>query len=327
MTMTAHTAHPNSGIFPMNAMALLLWVGGAMAFIGKMPELGWAVWAVIVINAVFSFWQEFRAERAAEALKKLLPRFARVLRDGQETKILAEELVPGDVLLLSEGDHISADARLVEENEMRVDLSTLNGESVPARRTAEASLREGLTLTERPNIVFAGTSVSSGTGKAVVLSTGMNTEFGKIARLTQSVGEGLSPLQKEVNRLTKVVTVLAVGIGVVLFILSVAVVHRPLSVGFVFAVGMVVAFVPEGLLPTVTLALAMGVQRMAKRNALMKKLSSVETLGSCTVICTDKTGTLTQNEMTVREAWVAGRPPHGNGSGLRAGGGASARLG
>jgi len=289
-------------------MALLLWVGGAMAFIGKMPELGWAVWAVIVINAVFSFWQEFRAERAAEALKKLLPRFARVLRDGQETKILAEELVPGDVLLLSEGDHISADARLVEENEMRVDLSTLNGESVPARRTAEASLREGLTLTERPNIVFAGTSVSSGTGKAVVLSTGMNTEFGKIARLTQSVGEGLSPLQKEVNRLTKVVTVLAVGIGVVLFILSVAVVHRPLSVGFVFAVGMVVAFVPEGLLPTVTLALAMGVQRMAKRNALMKKLSSVETLGSCTVICTDKTGTLTQNEMTVREAWVAGRP-------------------
>jgi len=288
-------------------MALLLWVGGAMAFIGKMPQLGWAVWSVIVINAIFSFWQEFRAEKAAEALKKLLPRFARVLRDGQETKVLAEELVPGDVLLLSEGDHISADARLVEENEMRVDLSTLNGESVPARRTAEASLREGLTLTERPNIVFAGTSVSSGTGKAVVLSTGMNTEFGKIARLTQSVGEGLSPLQKEVNRLTKVVTVLAVGIGVVLFILSVAVVHRPLSVGFVFAVGMVVAFVPEGLLPTVTLALAMGVQRMAKRNALMKKLSSVETLGSCTVICTDKTGTLTQNEMTVREAWAAGR--------------------
>ncbi len=288
-------------------MALLLWAGGAMAFIGKMPELGWAVWAVIVINAIFSFWQEFRAERAAEALKKLLPRFARVLRDGQETKILAEELVPGDVLLLSEGDHISADARLVEENEMRVDLSTLNGESVPARRTAEASLREGLTLTERPNIVFAGTSVSAGTGRAVVLSTGMDTEFGKIARLTQSVGEGLSPLQKEVNRLTKVVTVLAVGIGVLLFILSVAVVHRPLSVGFVFAVGMVVAFVPEGLLPTVTLALAMGVQRMAKRNALMKKLSSVETLGSCTVICTDKTGTLTQNEMTVREAWTAGR--------------------
>jgi len=288
-------------------MALLLWAGGIMAFIGQMPQLGWAVWAVIVINAVFSFWQEFKAEKATEALKKLLPHFARVLRDGQELKIMAEELVPGDVILLSEGDHVSADARLVEESELRVDLSTLNGESIPARRTAEASLREGLTLTERPNLVFAGTSVSAGVGRAVIFATGMNTEFGKIARLTQSVGEELSPLQKEVNRLTKIVTVMAVGIGIVFFILSIAVVHRPFSVGFVFAVGMIVAFVPEGLLPTVTLALAMGVQRMAHRNALIKKLSSVETLGSCTVICTDKTGTLTQNEMTVREAWVAGQ--------------------
>jgi Ca2+-transporting ATPase len=288
-------------------MALLLWAGGIMAFIGQMPQLGWAVWAVILINGVFSFWQEFKAEKATEALKKLLPSFARVIRDGQELKLPTEELVPGDVILLAEGDHISADARLVEENELRVNLSTLNGESVPARRTAEASLREGITLTERPNLVFAGTSVSAGTGKAVVFATGMNTEFGKIATLTQSVGEELSPLQREVNRLTQIVTVLAVGIGVIFFILSVVVVRRPFSVGFIFAVGMIVAFVPEGLLPTVTLALAMGVQRMARRNALIKKLSSVETLGSCTVICTDKTGTLTQNEMTVREAWVAGR--------------------
>jgi len=288
-------------------MALLLWVGGVMAFIGKMPQLGWAIWAVIVINAIFSFWQEFRAEKAADALKKLLPQFARVMRNGTETKIPAEELVPGDVILLAEGDHISADARLVEENEMRVDLSTLNGESNPARRTAEASLRDGLSAMERPNLVFAGTTVSAGTGKAVVFSTGMGTEFGKIARLTQTVGEDLSPLQKEVNRVTKIVTAMAMGIGVVLFLLSVFVIRRPMAEGFIFSVGMVVAFVPEGLLPTVTLSLAMGVQRMAKRNALIKKLSSVETLGSCTVICTDKTGTLTQNEMTVREAWVAGR--------------------
>ncbi|MCX6093138.1 MAG: cation-transporting P-type ATPase [Candidatus Bipolaricaulota bacterium] len=288
-------------------MALLLWAGGAMAFVGKMPQLGWAIWAVIVINAIFSFWQEFRAEKAADALKKLLPQFARVLRDGHEAKIPAEELVPGDVIILSEGDHISADARLVEENEMRVDLSTLNGESAPARRTAEASLREGLTTMERPNLVFAGTTVSAGTGKAVVFATGMITEFGKIARLTQTVGEDLSPLQKEVNRVTKIVTAMAMGIGLLLFFLSVFVIGRPLSEGFIFSVGMVVAFVPEGLLPTVTLSLAMGVQRMAKRNALIKKLSSVETLGSCTVICTDKTGTLTQNEMTVREAWIAGQ--------------------
>jgi len=288
-------------------MALLLWAGGAMAFVGKMPQLGWAIWAVVVINAFFSFWQEFRAEKAADALKKLLPQFARALRDGNEAKVPANELVPGDVIVLSEGDHISADARLVEEAEMRVDLSTLNGESAPARRTAEASLRDGLTVMERPNLVFAGTAVSSGTGKAVIFSTGMNTEFGKIARLTQTVGEDLSPLQKEVNRVTKIVTAMAMGIGVLLFFLSVFVIGRPLSEGFIFSVGMVVAFVPEGLLPTVTLSLAMGVQRMAKRNALIKKLSSVETLGSCTVICTDKTGTLTQNEMTVREAWVGGR--------------------
>ncbi len=288
-------------------MALLLWAGGAMAFVGKMPQLGWAIWAVIVINAIFSFWQEFRAEKAADALKKLLPQFARVMRDGHEAKIPAEDLVPGDVIILSEGDHISADARLVEENEMRVDLSTLNGESAPARRTAEASLREGLSAMERPNLVFAGTAVSAGTGRAVIFATGMNTEFGKIARLTQTVGEDLSPLQKEVNRVTKIVTAMAMGIGILLFFLSVFVIGRSLSEGFVFSVGMVVAFVPEGLLPTVTLSLAMGVQRMAKRNALIKKLSSVETLGSCTVICTDKTGTLTQNEMTVREAWIAGQ--------------------
>ena len=215
-------------------MALLLWAGGAMAFIGQMPQLGWAVWAVIVINAVFSFWQEYKAERATEALKKMLPSYAHVIRDGQEQKILAEGLVPGDVILLSEGDHISADARLVEESSLRVNLSTLNGESLPARRTAEAVLRPDLTSTERHNLVFAGTSVSAGSGRAVVFATGMNTEFGKIARLTQTVGEELSPLQKEVNQMTKVVTVLAVGIGIVFFILSVAVVGRPLSVGFVF---------------------------------------------------------------------------------------------
>jgi len=288
-------------------MALLLWAGGAMAFVGGMPQLGWAIWGVVVINAVFSFWQEFRAGRATEALKRLLPRTARVVRDGREAKIPAEQLVPGDVILLAEGDSISADARLVEASELRVNLSTLTGESAPAPRTDAASARGDLPPTEQPNLVFAGTAVASGTGRAVVYATGMGTAFGTIALLTQSVSEDLSPLQKEVNRLTKVVTVLAVSIGVVFFAISVGLAGRSLAVGFIFAVGMVVAFVPEGLLPTVTLALAMGVQRMAKRNALIKKLSAVETLGACTVICTDKTGTLTQNEMTVREAWTAGR--------------------
>ncbi len=288
-------------------MALLLWAGGAMAFIGQMPQLGWAVWAVVVINAVFSFAQEYKAERATAALKRLLPAYARVIRDGQEGRIPAEDLVPGDVILLAEGDHISADGRLVDEAELRVDQSTLSGESNPVRKSSDACIANGLARVEMPNLVFAGTNVASGTGRAVVAATGMSTEFGKIARLTQTVGDDKSPLQREIDRATRIVTVLAVSIGLVFFALSVLFVHRPLVEGFIFAVGMVVAFVPEGLLPTVTLSLAMGVQRMADRHALIKKLSSVETLGSCTVICTDKTGTLTQNEMTVRSVWLDGR--------------------
>jgi magnesium-transporting ATPase (P-type) len=288
-------------------MAILLWAGGILAFIGHMPQLGWAIWTVIVINAVFSFWQEFKAEKAMEALRRLLPVYVRVLRDGEERRIPAEELVPGDLMLLAEGDRISADGRLVQESELRVDHSTLSGESHPLRKTADVVLREDLGRTALPNLVFAGTSVASGAGKAVVFATGMETEFGKIAHLTLGLKEEISPLQREINNVARVVAALAVGIGTVFFFLSVAVVHRPLDVGFIFAVGMIVAFVPEGLLPTVTLALALAVQRMAKRNALVKRLSAVETLGSCSVICTDKTGTLTQNEMTVRYLWLAGR--------------------
>ena len=288
-------------------MALLLWAGGILAFIGHMPQLGWAIWAVIVINAVFSFWQEFRAEKAMEALRRLLPVYARVLRDGEERRIAAEELVPGDLILLTEGDSISADGRLVQESELRVDHSTLSGESHPLRKTADVVLRSDLGRVALPNLVFAGTSVVAGAGKAVIFATGMETEFGKIAHLTLGLEEETSPLQKEINRIARVVALLAVSIGIIFFILSVAVVHRPASIGFIFAVGMIVAFVPEGLLPTVTLALALAVQRMARRNALVKKLSAVETLGSCSVVCTDKTGTLTQNEMTVRTLWLAGR--------------------
>ena len=296
-------------------MALLLWAGGIMAFIADMPQLGWAIWAVVVINAIFSFWQEYKAEKATAALKRLLPSYARTLRDGEERRILAEELVPGDLLLLAEGDHISADSRLVAAAELRVDQSTLTGESRPVHKTAEAVPRavsaagsaQAVARLELPNLMFAGTSVAAGTGKAVVFATGMRSEFGNIAHLTQTVGEDLSPLQKELRRVTKVVTALATGIGLLFFVLAIALAGGSLAESFVFAVGMIVAFVPEGMLPTVTLSLAMGVQRMAKRHALVKRLSAVETLGGATVICTDKTGTLTQNEMTVRAVWVAGR--------------------
>lgn len=288
-------------------MAVLLWVAGAIAFIAGLPELGVAVWLVNIINGVFSFWQEARASQATEALKKMLPAYATVIRDGQEQKILAEDLVPGDVMLLAEGDKISADARVIASSDLQVNQSTLNGESTPSRKTADAVLEEGLSAAEIPNLVFAGTSVSEGNSRAVVFRIGMDTEFGKIASLTQNMQAAESPLTRQLNRLTKQVTIFAMCMGIAFFCLSMFVVREPFASSFIFALGMVVAFIPEGLLPTVTLSLAMAVQRMSRRNALVKKLDSVEALGSTSVICTDKTGTLTQNEMTVNHLWTATR--------------------
>jgi P-type Ca2+ transporter type 2C len=290
-----------------NIMAILLWVGGIMAFFADMPQLAIAIWLVNVINGVFSFWQEHRAGKATDALKNLLPSYARVVRDGSEQKILSEDLVIGDIMFLAEGDRISADARLIESSDLQVDQSTLTGESNPVRKTKDAVLKGDLTKAEIPNLIFAGTSVSEGNGKAIVIDIGMGTEFGKIAHLTQSMGEVASPLQKELHRLTKQISIIAISFGVFFFITGLFFVNQPFASSFIFALGMIVAFIPEGLLPTVTLALAMAVQRMSKRNALVKKLSSVETLGSTTVICTDKTGTLTQNEMTVSDLWLTGK--------------------
>jgi potassium/sodium efflux P-type ATPase len=289
-----------------HVMALLLWAGGLVGFLAQLPQLGFAIWTVNVINGAFSFWQEYRAEKATEALRQMLPSYTRVRRDGIEQRILAQDLVPGDLMLLSEGDHISADARLVAEAELRLDQSTLTGEARPVRKTFKEVSTLGLHQAEIANLVFAGTSVLAGTGEAIVFATGMQTEFGKIAHLTQSVQDQLSPLQKELGRLTKKVTLLATGIGLLFFILAILLAKVNLASSFIFAMGMIVAFVPEGMLPTVTLALAMGVQRMARRNALVKRLSAVETLGCTTVICTDKTGTLTQNEMTVCNLWLPG---------------------
>ena len=288
-------------------MAILLWCGGIMAFAAGMPPLGIAIWLVNLINGAFSFWQEYKAEKATAALRRLLPHYARVMRDGDVRQILAEDLVPGDVLYLEEGDLISADARLVQEAELRVDQSTLSGEAHPVRKTAEAVWRTDLARVELPNLVFAGTHVAAGTGKAIVIATGMETAFGRIAHLTQSLGDVQSPLQHEIAHVTKVVSAVAVGVGMLFFALAFLLGMMSFAEGFIFALGMIVAFVPEGLLPTVTLALAMGVERMAQHHALVKRLSAVETLGCTTVICTDKTGTLTQNEMTVCGLWLGGQ--------------------
>ncbi|MBM4462075.1 MAG: cation-transporting P-type ATPase [Chloroflexi bacterium] len=288
-------------------MAILLWVGGVVALIGGMHELAIAIWMVNLINGAFSFWQEYRAEKATRVLRQLLPQHVSVLRDGEKQSILAEELVPGDVMLLAEGDRISADGRVVDEAELRVDQSTLSGESHPVRKTREAVLRTRVSRFELRNLVFAGTSVVAGEGTAVVFATGMDTEFGKVANLTQSVRDEPSPLQKELIHVTRWVSLLAVSAGLAFFAVLLALpVEFSLADSFIFALGMIVCFVPEGLLPTVSLSLAMGVQRMAARHALIKRLSAVETLGCTTVICTDKTGTLTENEMTVSNLWLAG---------------------
>ena len=287
-------------------MALLIWSAGIIALIGRMPQLAIAVWMVNLINGCFSFWQEFRASKATEALRRMLPSYARVMRDGREARILAEELVPGDVVLLEEGDAISVDARVVAANDLRANQSTLTGESHPVRKSTRGAGSPEVPRTQQRDLVFAGTTVFAGTGTVVVYATGMQTEFGKIASMTLGVPDELSPLQKEMNRLTRSITILAVSIGVLLFVLAQTVARVPLADAFIFAIGMTVAFVPEGLLPTVTLSLALGVQRMARRHALIKRLSAVETLGSTSVICTDKTGTLTQNEMTVNALWTQG---------------------
>ena len=288
--------------------ALILWVAAALAFIAEtrgpgagMWQLGVAILAVILINGVFSFLQEYRAERAIAALRQLLPAEVKVFRDGALQTLSLELLVPGDVVLLEEGDNVPADCRLVQASGLRVNLSTITGESLAKTRTAD-SVDDGRAL-EAKNLLLAGTSLVSGQGRAVVYATGMRTEFGKIAHLTQTVGEASSPLQREIARLSKLVAVIATALGLLFFGIGVAI-GMPFWVNAMFAIGIIVANVPEGLLPTVTLSLAMATQRMAKRHALVRHLPSVETLGSTTVICSDKTGTLTQNRMTVTQAYV-----------------------
>ena len=291
--------------------ALVLWVAAALAFFAEafdpgqgMARLGIAIVGVILVNGVFSFWQEYRAEQAVAALRQLLPQRVVVLRDGETVELLAGGLVPGDIVLLEEGDNVPADCRLIEAFGLRVNSATLTGESLPQAFDAEPHA-EAPPLAAR-NLVLAGTSVVSGRARAVVYATGMRTEFGRIAHLTQTAGAVASPLQREITRLSRLVAVLATGLGGVFFLVGQAL-GMPFWENLLFAIGIIVANVPEGLLPTVTLSLAMATQRMAKRNALVRHLPAVEALGSTTVILSDKTGTLTQNRMSVRRLWLGGR--------------------
>jgi len=288
--------------------AALLWVAAALAFVAGMPQLGWAVLAVIIINGLFSFLQEYRAERALQALAALLPHEITVLRDGAELRRGVEQLVPGDIVKLEEGDQVPADGQLLSAEGLRVDQAALSGESHPVfKLVAVHDARETVPREERHELVFAGTGVVGGGGTFVVTATGMRTAIGGIARLTQTVVEEPSPLQREMKGVTRIVTALAVALGAAFLVVSLVTGALSLTDGFLFSLGVIVANVPEGLLPTVTLALALGVQRMARQRCLVKRLSSVEALGATTVICTDKTGTLTQNRMEARFAWADGR--------------------
>ncbi len=306
------------GAHLVNMFALLLWVATVLAFVSDQAALGVAIIIVILVNAIFAFVQEYRAEKAIEALRNMLPPKAKVIRDGQVQEIDARALVPGDLMVIEEGDLISADARLVYSAELRVDNSALTGEVDPVVRRADVVCVDPPSITDVESFIFTGSTAVLGAGRGVVYATGMRTEFGKIAGLTQGVAERLSPLQKNIARLSRLISIIAVSLGIFFFAISKIFVGMETLAAVVFAIGIIVANVPEGLLPTLTMALSVAAQRMAKRNVLVKKLSSVETLGSTTVICTDKTGTLTANQMTVREVWLPGLHGRGRRRRLRA---------
>jgi Ca2+-transporting ATPase len=270
--------------------------------------------AIVIFCAVLGFTQEYRAERALEALKKMLSPTITVLRQGVEEEIPSKELVPGDILILEAGDKIPADAGLVEPHSFMCDEAPLTGESVPVNKDTKP-LPEDTRVSDRSNMVFTGPTVTYGRGKAVITSTGMNTEFGKIAREVTTVEVEQTPLEKRTAEIGKWLGIIALSICLLIMVVSIirqAVSGGEIDLPFIvtivmFAVALAVAAVPEALAAIVTGALAIGMRQMAKRNALIRKMPAVETLGCTTVICSDKTGTLTKGEMTVRKIFNEGK--------------------
>lgn len=254
-----------------------------------------ALFGVVILNATFTFIQEYQTEKIMASFRQLIPPVAKVLRDGEIKEILASELVVGDVIFIEEGDKVPADGRLIEENTLKVDNSSLTGEAEPQLRSLECTHPDML---ECRNMIFSGTLVLTGNGKAVVFGTGHNTQMGKLATLTKQTASVETPLRKELNNFIRIISIIAMFLGISFFAIG-FLIQDLFLLNLIFAIGIIVANVPEGLLPTVTLALSLASRRMAKRNALIKQLESVETLGSTTVICTDKTGTLTQNKMAI----------------------------
>jgi Ca2+-transporting ATPase len=281
---------------------------GATVISGLLGEMldALTIVAIILINGVLGFYQEYRAERSLRALKELSAPSAKVIRGGEYQIIPARDLVVGDMVLLDSGDRIPADLRLLECNQCSIDESALTGESVPVVKEAETIMAADLQLGDRKNCGYLGTMVTRGTAKGIVTVTGMNTEMGKIANLIQQTEEADTPLQHRLEQLGKILIIVSIVLTVVVVLAGIL--HgQPMYDMFLAGVSLAVAAIPEGLPAIVTIALALGVQRMIKRRAIVRKLPSVETLGCASVICSDKTGTLTQNKMTVIRLWLGGR--------------------
>jgi calcium-translocating P-type ATPase len=285
-------------------LALLLWAAAGLAWAAGTISVAVAIVAIIILNSVFAFVQEIQAGRAVDALRLYLPAHASVQRDGELRSIAASEIVPGDLLVLEEGDRISADARLVS-GAVEVDTSTLTGESMAVLRSADFQDVKGPLLQAR-DLVFSGTSCTGGEAQAIVFATGMHTELGRIAALSERVVADQSPLERQVRRVAWLIAAIAVLMAIAFIPAATLGAGLSFSDALVFAVGLIAGNVPEGLLPVITLALAIGVTSLARRGALVKRLSAVETLGSTDVICTDKTGTLTENRMRVVSVWTPG---------------------
>ena len=284
---------------------IVLLVAAGLSFSIKSYSDGIIMLIIALINAVIGFMQEYKAEKIMESLERLVQSPSKVFRDGEVTEIHQGELVPGDIVSLEEGDKVPADIRIIEAFNLRTNDVSLTGESMPQDKHSNA-INEDCQLADRDNMIYLGTTVASGNARGIVIATGMKTEIGRIADLTQEEDNSRSPLQQELQSVANRLTIFAVIIAVFLFIGS-ALQGLGVNFAFIYALGVAVAVVPQALPMQITVALTQGVNRLSKENAVVKKLSSVETLGSTNVICTDKTGTLTKNEMTVKELWYSGK--------------------
>lgn len=258
---------------------------------------------IVIVNAIMGVMQESKAEKALEALNNMSAPHARVIRDGQEKVIQASELVPGDIIVLDAGDFVPADARLIKSFSLKSEESALTGESVPTEKSADKKVKAKAAIGDRANMVFSGCSITYGSARAVVVATGMNTEMGKIANLLSGEEEGPTPLQQKLSKLGKYLGFVALAACAVVFVIGILS-DLPILAMFMTAVSLAVSAIPEGLPAIVTIVLSIGVQRMVKKNAIIRRLPAVETLGSASIICSDKTGTLTMNRMTLVEAYT-----------------------